>query len=69
MPQARVLWVPGRQPLARPNPYDKEIKVHIATVQSHSLKSVCFFSIQKHLSKNTLKSDMSYTSSINKFNK
>jgi hypothetical protein len=57
------------QPLARPSPYGKEIRVDAATVQSHSLKTVCFFSKHKHPSKNTFKNEMSYTSSIRKFNK
>ena len=40
MSQAGVLLVPERQPLARPSPYGKEIRVRVATVQSHSPKTV-----------------------------
>ena len=57
------------QPLARPCPYGKEVRVHAAIVQSHSLKIVRFFSKHKHPTKNTFKNEMSYTSSIRKFNK
>jgi len=56
------------QPLATPGVYGKEIKVNVAPIQSHSLKTVCFFKKHKHHANNTFKNEMSYTSSIEGFN-